>query len=59
MAVQSLAPDHAPWARLKLEAKAGFIKDILRPECAADVLRFKRILKAFCTNKKKPPGRRY
>lgn len=54
LAVLTLAPDTAPWARQRHVSKVAFVHDLL--DCADDANRFKRLLKGFCGGKKKGTG---
>lgn len=48
----------APWAKLKPEVVGAMLAEVLAEECASDLLRFKRALKALCGGKKKVGGER-
>ncbi len=48
----------APWAKLKPEVVWAMLAEVLAEECASDLLRFKRALKALCGGKKKIGGER-
>jgi hypothetical protein len=53
LAVVHLAPEHAVWFGLRHQQKVMFLQQLMEPACIHDTTRFRKVLKAFCTGKRK------
>lgn len=53
LAVVHLAPEHAVWYGLRHQQKVMFLQQLMEPACIHDTTRFRKVLKAFCTGKRK------
>ncbi|KAG1664366.1 hypothetical protein FOA52_004699 [Chlamydomonas sp. UWO 241] len=57
MALQMVTPNGpAPWQDLKTEHRLVYLQELLSPECASDIPRFKRVVKSLCGGKRKVEG---